>query len=47
MLAVLGTDREGFVCFTCKYARHSCTNVTEVKEMVANNDQSLPDFVFL
>ena len=38
---VIGIDRKGFVCLCCKYGRHSCRHIKEVKSMVEQSP--IPD----
>ena len=43
--AVLGIDRKGFVCHSCKYGRHSCSHVCCLADLVQRGEEELPDFI--
>ncbi len=43
--AIIGVDRKGFVCHSCKYGRHSCDHITSLTDAIAKNNAYLPDFL--
>ena len=44
-IAVIGVDREGFVCHTCSFGRHSCRHAKYLKEYLDLCKEDLPDFL--
>eukprot|EP00112_Aurelia_sp_Birch-Aquarium-sp1_P011463 Seg2410.4 transcript_id=Seg2410.4/GoldUCD/mRNA.D3Y31 product="hypothetical protein" protein_id=Seg2410.4/GoldUCD/D3Y31 len=44
-ISVIGVDREGFVCHTCNFGRHSCRHVKFLKEHLDLCKEDLPDFL--
>jgi len=44
--AVIGNDRKGFVCHSCKYNKHSCSHILCLLNVIKTNETELPDFIF-
>ena len=45
--AIVGVDRKGFVCLTCKYGKHECKHIRFVKKTIDQDvvPESLADIV--
>ena len=42
-IAVVGVDREGYICHKCCYGRHSCRHICCLKEYLEECKEELPD----